>query len=642
MSSIMPFLIVGIVTGSLYGLAGVGLVLTYRTSGVFNFGHGAIAAGAAYIFYSLHVDHGLAWPLAAFISVILFGLLAGLVIEQVTRRLVDAPDAVVVVATVGLLLAINGFLRLVYGGQQRGFPQFLQTKSIEISGVHVTYAQIISVIVACVVVAALYFFLKVSRLGVAMRAVVDNPSLLSLAGTRTLRVRTASWVIGCAFASLSGILLAPTLGLDSFLLTLLVVQAFGACAIGAFKSLPLTYAGGLLVGVLASLATKVFDKAPLSGVPASMPFLVLIAVLLIMPVRKLPTSRRAIRGVMAGRSRTNPKAAVPFLVALGGVALFLPNLVGAKLPVWTGAVIMIIMFASLGLLVWTSGQISLCHSAFAAVGATTLSHLTVGSHLPWGVALILAGLSAVPLGALVAIPAIRLSGVYLALVTFGFAILMQNVVYSSGFMFGTLPRRDAHRPVLGFINATSNKGLYYVVLAVAVATCVALVVLTRSRLGRLLRAMSETPTMLSTHGLSVNSTRLLVFCISAFFAGIAGALTVTQASSVSPATFIPLQSLLWLAALAACGTRVLASPVVAAVLFAVAPAYVEGFNADQQTFAFGVLAVLAAVLVANWRRMMVSAQTYASRSQARRQVSPVRDRERTATVPALHAGAAQS
>src|SRR5256884_9446168 len=99
MTDLIPFLGTGAVSGSLYGLAGVGLVLAYRTSGVFNFGHGAVAAAASYVFYTLHVDHGLAWPVAAFISVVLFGFLAGLLMEQITRRLVDAPDAVVVVAT---------------------------------------------------------------------------------------------------------------------------------------------------------------------------------------------------------------------------------------------------------------------------------------------------------------------------------------------------------------------------------------------------------------------------------------------------------------------------------------------------------------------------------------------------------------
>src|SRR5947207_14459821 len=115
MRSLLPFVITGIVTGSLYGLAGMGLVLTYRTSGVFNLGHGAISAGAAYLFYTLHVTHHLSWPLAALTTVVAFGVVVGWVMERITRGLGAVPEAVVVVATVGILLGIQGYLHLQYG-----------------------------------------------------------------------------------------------------------------------------------------------------------------------------------------------------------------------------------------------------------------------------------------------------------------------------------------------------------------------------------------------------------------------------------------------------------------------------------------------------------------------------------------------
>jgi branched-subunit amino acid ABC-type transport system permease component len=633
MRSLLPFLIVGLVTGSLYGLAGVGLVLTYRTSGVFNFGHGALAAAAAYIFYTLHVTHGLAWPLAAVLSVFAFGTAAGVAIEFMTRRLVGAPEALVTVATVGLLLAIDGLLFVQFGVEQRRFPQFLPNGGVVLSGVRVSYAQMISVAVAAGAVAGLYVFLRTARLGVAMRGVVDNPKLLALSGTTPVRVRVASWVIGSVFASLSGVLLAPTLSLDANLLTLLVVQAFGACAIGLFSSLPLTYVGGLVVGIIASVATKYMSaRPPFNGIPSSVPFLVLITILLIVPASKFPASARTFLATKAARSgrRARPVAA---LTAMGLLALLaVPSLAGPKLPVWIGALIMLIMFASLSLLVWTSGQISLCHTAFAALGATTLSHLTVDHGVPWGVALVLAGLSAIPVGALVALPAIRLSGVYLALVTFGLAILMQNVIYPSALMFAGQPFRTAARPTLGFIDGTTDKGLYYIILAITVASCALLVAVNRGRIGRLLRGMSETPTMLSTFGLSVNITRVIVFCISAFFAGIAGGLMITQTSGASAVTFIPLQSLLWLAVLAFCGTRLIGSSALAAAVFAILPAYLTGFTNEQQTLIFGVTAIVASIIVANLRPLGTWIRGARAASDRRRELSPVRARGHAVTV----------
>src|SRR5262245_24847858 len=102
MRELLPFIITGVVTGSLYGLAGVGLVLTYRTSGVFNFGHGAIGAGAAFLFYTANVEHGMPWPLAVLLTVAGFGIVVGWLMERITRGLGEAPEALVVMATVGI------------------------------------------------------------------------------------------------------------------------------------------------------------------------------------------------------------------------------------------------------------------------------------------------------------------------------------------------------------------------------------------------------------------------------------------------------------------------------------------------------------------------------------------------------------
>ncbi|HEV7534995.1 MAG TPA: hypothetical protein VGP90_05125, partial [Acidimicrobiia bacterium] len=94
---VLPFLVVGLTAGSLYGLAALGLVLTYRTSGVFNFAHGALGAGAAYLFFTLHWSWGWPWPLAILVSVALFGGVAGVIVERLTRSLVEARVATIIV-----------------------------------------------------------------------------------------------------------------------------------------------------------------------------------------------------------------------------------------------------------------------------------------------------------------------------------------------------------------------------------------------------------------------------------------------------------------------------------------------------------------------------------------------------------------
>ncbi|MGH9009823.1 MAG: ABC transporter permease subunit, partial [Acidimicrobiia bacterium] len=132
MNQLLPFIVVGLATGAVYGLAGVGLVLTYRTSGVFNFAHGAIASAGAYLFYEMHTRHGLPWPLAVFVGVFILGPAMGMVLELIGRRLAGTTAALRVVATVGMLLIVLGLATIIYGPATITLPQFLPTKTFEV------------------------------------------------------------------------------------------------------------------------------------------------------------------------------------------------------------------------------------------------------------------------------------------------------------------------------------------------------------------------------------------------------------------------------------------------------------------------------------------------------------------------------
>lgn len=592
MTDLLTFVVVGLAAGSLYGLAGTGLVLTFKTSGIFNFAHGAVAALGAYAFYELHELRGLPWPLAGVLCLVVLAPLAGLLLERLARGLREAAPSAQIVATIGLLLAIQGFAVLRYGAEATFFPPFLPTSAIDVFGARIGWDQIIIVVVATLASVALAQFFRHTRSGAQMRAVVDDPALLDLTGTDPVRVRRTSWMIGAAFAALSGILIAPSIGLDAVLLTFLVVQAFGAAALGRFTSLLGTYVGGLVIGVLAALTTRYLGEVPgFDGVPASLPFLVLFAVLLIIPARRL--------WVPAGEDRPrpaplpnplSPRGRIVALVIAAGVVIAVPALVGARLPVFTNAAAFVIVFLSLALLVNLSGQVSLCHAAFAAVGASAFAHATAAG-LPWLVALLLAGAATVPLGAAVAVPAIRLSGLYLALATFGLGILLERMAYDSVLMFGEAGNRLAPRPSwLG-----SDVGFYYLVVVFAVGTALLVLGLRRARLGRLLAALADQPTALGVLGTDTNLTRVLVFCVSAFLAGLAGALLGAGSGSASGAAFGPMQSLLWLAVLALGGRGLIGTGVVAALGLAVLPAYLTAVAGDWQTVLFGTAAIGAAL-----------------------------------------------
>jgi ABC-type branched-subunit amino acid transport system ATPase component/branched-subunit amino acid ABC-type transport system permease component len=593
---LLPFIILGLTSGSVYALGAVGLVLTYKTSRIFNFSYGAIATTGAFVFYALHVQHGVSWPIAAAISVIGVGVVLGFVFEPFARALGRVNLALQVAATVGVLLFVQAFFTVIYGQDERLFPTFLPTGTFKVGGAYVQYSQLIIVIIALVATTALYLLLRFARIGVSMRAVVDDSSLLDLAGTSPTRVRRIAWIIGCTFASASGLLLAPSLSLSASTLTLLIVEAFGAAAIGAFASLPMTYVGGLLVGLVAALISKytLTSSSILLGIPPSTPFIVLFAVLLLLPKRLLAARVRVIpqRPTWRAPLRVQAPAGLVVLILLAVV----PSIVGVKLTAWTVGLSYVILFLSLGLLVRTSGQVSLSHLSFAAVGAAAFSHLTMGAGIPWLPALLIASFAAVPVGLLLAVPAIRLGGIYLALATFGFGLALQQIFYgSSALMFGVNGAVEP-RPGLSWLNLQGNTGFYYVVLVFVVIVVLATVVITRTRLGRLLRALSESPLALETNGTNIDVTRCLVFAISAFLAALAGALLGVSTQLADGALFDPINSLVLVTIILIVLGGEPWYALMAGVTYQVIPAYIPGGNVPYffQMF-FGATAVMVAI-----------------------------------------------
>jgi ABC-type branched-subunit amino acid transport system ATPase component/branched-subunit amino acid ABC-type transport system permease component len=529
-SEFLPYIVAGLAAGAIYGLAGTGLVISYKTSGIFNFAHPALAAVAAYAFYFLHGDSiyfnaHLSWPLSAAIAVLVVGPLMGLVMELIVRGLAGVATSLQVLATIGLSLGVIGALGLFYQNQSGlTFDPYLPQGSFGLFGTNVGWDQFILFVFGGLSVAGLYVFFRTARLGKAMRGVVDNPDLVNLTGTSSTVVRRWAWLIGSTFAAASGVLLAPAISsLNANAFFLLIISSFGAAAIGRFRSLPLTFFGGLIIGILGSLSSKYETSVSwLSGVNPAFPFIVLLIVLIV-------TKRSKLLDTRVGRPRpTRQSYYAPWRVRLvaGIVATTLlalvPQMVGRNLALWGSGLTYMILLLSLGLLVKESGQVSLCQTGFAAVGGVAFVHSAAQWGFPWFVALLFAGVVAAAVGLVVAIPAIRVSGVFLALGTLGFGLALQSLVYPTSIMFTHSTDGLPNVPRPSF--ASGDKGFYYVMLACTLITALAMLSIRFGRLGRLLRGLADSPLALNTMGTSVNATRVIVFGISAFFAGIAGAL----------------------------------------------------------------------------------------------------------------------
>lgn len=596
MSNLLPFIIIGITVGSVYGLSAMGLVLTYKTTGVLNFAHGALGATAAYVFLKLRQDEGLPWPLAAVISVVLLGAVLGLAMERLSAGLAKVGTAYRIVATVGLLLGTLAALRLAFGLQLLFFDSFLSREAaFTVDGVRVSVSSVVIFLIGVVSAAALSYLFRYTRTGMAMRAVVDDPQLVDLTGFSPVKIRRTSWLFGACFAALSGVLFAEIQqGVDAVLLSFLVIQTFGAAAIGAFTSVLRAYVGGLALGVAQAVMSKLISGNPSAlGLDTNVPFLALIIVLLVLPRARLVEVGKQVRVRAAPPTRFTPKGRLVLGFAFLG-AVLIPFVVGSKLPIWTTAVTQVVLFASLGLLVHSAGQISLCQWGFAAVGGVAFAHM-LQDGVPWGLAALIAALITAPVGALISIPAIRLSGLYLGLATLGFGVLLAGFFYQKSYFFGVRSQLPTRRPEM--FGLDTDRGIYYLVLLFAILALVFVVMIERSRLGRLLRGLADSPVALATLGANINQTRLLVFTLSAFLAGFAGALYSSLFGSINVDTFNYIVSIQLLAVAVVAGRRTVTASIVAPLLLVVLPGYVTNATFDLYLqLAFGALAVVAALL----------------------------------------------
>jgi ABC-type branched-subunit amino acid transport system permease subunit len=480
----------------------------------------------------------------------------------------------------------------IFGGQTRQVAPLFPSGSFELAGVQVGYDQAFVVAISLLVGVGLAAFFRFTHLGLQTLAVVGDRDLTELVGTNAKAVTTFSWVLGACFAALSGVLFAPVVGLDAVLLTLLVVQAFGAAVVGRLRSLPLTNLGAYGIAIAAALSTKYAASTPtLVGLPSSLPFIVLFGVLVASPKGFFAEVRGEDK--VGGRTgsvvtRRAPWHTLGVALAVGAV---LPAVVsGSQLLTATTTVIFVGLFASLSLLVGLSKQVSLCHAVFAVFGATTLSHLLTAG-VPYPVALLLSAAVLVPLGAIVAIPAIRLSGLFLALATFGFGILAQSLLFNSGLAFGRDARVALPRPSW----FTGDTAFYYFALAVVVAGVAAIELVRVTRLGRLVQAIGDSPAAVQSIGVNPTASRVMVFCLAAFVAGVAGGLLGSLTGQITSFTFDYFQSLVWLTVLVAAGPATLGGAILAAVLFVTMPAVLTSPTViEWQPVAFGVAAILFA------------------------------------------------
>jgi branched-chain amino acid transport system permease protein len=566
-SSLLSFTILGLFTGAAYAIAASGLVLTYSTTRVFNVAHGAFGMVMAFVYWDFSQRQGIPSWVSLGLVLLVVAPVFGLFVQRfVARGLGDSPVSVSLVVTVGLFVGLIGLAQQVWPPAARSVPQFFNQAGFSIGDVFVTYHQLLTIMLSAAVAAGLYLLLNRTRVGTAMRASVDNPELLKLYGGKPGLVAAMAWAIGTALAALAGILLTPVIGLDYYDLTLLVINAYAAAMLGRLKSLPLTFAGAMALGILQSYAVAYLPSdGDLSGLRAVIPTLFLFAVIVLMPQAQLRVGQ--VKGIVSA-----PLPSVQRALVVGGMlvvlvaALTLSMSASTVLLAGTAATYAMVML-SLVLLTGYGGHVSLAQFTFAGVGALAWAKLDEPNVL----GLVLAAIIAAAVGALVALPVLRLTGLYLALSTLAFGVLMDKLVFQASFAFGFNGSLAAERLSILGIPITDGGAYVLLMTMVFVAMGVALLQLRRGRLGRILIAMRDSPAACGTLGLNMRWFRVGLFGLSAGMAGLAGALFAGLRQTISATDFQLLSSLPLLLIAVVCGVTSVTGAAVGGVFFTMLP-----------------------------------------------------------------------
>lgn len=600
MSDLLGFVLSGLVSGALYALLATGLVLSYSASGLFNFAHGATAYLCALAFYELHSGFG--WPAlpTALLLVCVVAPALGWGLDRLMfRKLARVGETAQIVATIGLLVALPALGLWVVelledagasvkpAENQFGLPGVGPSPAKNwqlMDGVGIDSDQLITWVATAVVAIGLWVLMRHTPLGLRLRAAVDNRSLVELRGMSADRLSSVAWMLSSGLAGLAGVLATPLLGLSSHDFTLFLFVSATAAVLGRFMSIPLAFAGGLGLGVLQNLVAGYADFAEkITGFRTAVPFLILFAGLLLMARRQRTAGTAAVDAppidYLAGKSwmrRWGPWAA-------GGVLLAL-SFYTVTTPFWSGilaqGLAISLVFVSFTVVTGLGAMVSLAQATFVT-GAALVAGLLMSHGWPFIAAALVGTCGAAVLGALVALPALRLGGRSLALATLALAFLADQVLFQMGWLRNGDTGWEIPRAVFGPVDLSDDRAMGVAMVVLVAVAVAALSALRGSATGRAMLAVRSAPAAAMASGVSVVRTKLLLFTLSAGLAGFGGVMYASYNTRITATDFTAMTGLVWLAVVVAAGVRRPQFAVVAGLVFAIMPHLIADYVTES-------------------------------------------------------------
>jgi branched-chain amino acid transport system permease protein len=547
----------GLAGASSLFLVAAGLSLIFGVSRIVNFAHGSLYMLGMYlaVWLSARVGFWLSVPLAA-AAVGAFGLLAEILL---LRRIYRAPELLQLLATFALVLVIKDFALWAWGPEDLLGPRAPGlTGAVDIAGRRFPAYDLLLIALGPTVFVALHLLLSRTRWGILVRAATEDREMTGALGVNQRWLFTGVFMLGAALAGLGGALAIPREPANLELDLAVVSDAFVVVVVGGLGSIPGAFLAALLIAEIKAFCIGLgYSKLTLVA-----EFIVMAVVLVLRPWGLL--------GRRPAEARGTPNAALDFARA----KIFLPLLVVlALIPVFSGGyalvlltdVLVFALFAvSLHFLLGAGGMVSFGHAAYFGLGAYGAALLVLRAGLPMELALILGPLAAAAGAALFGWFCVRLSGIYLAMLTLAFA----QIVWSIAFQWDGVTGGSNGLVGLWPASWLGSRGAYYgATLVLCALGIAALWRIVASPFGHALRATRDSPLRAEAIGIDVRAQQWTAFIVAGSFAGLAGSLYAFSKGSISPETLSVPRSVDGLVMVLLGGVQSLAGPVWGAALF---------------------------------------------------------------------------
>ena len=588
----------GIAVGSTYALVALGLYLVYRVTGVINLAQGAFCILGALAAYSLHANLGWGGGLAA-LGGIAITTAVGAILGAVAfvPGLARLSNGSMLMLTAGLLTAIEGALLAGWGSQPYVLDAFTAGGPIRLGALTVPPQALWVLGTALAATLAIWLLLARTAAGRALRACAENGIAARLVGVDVRRMTLLSFALAAALGALAGVVVAPTTSLQFDTGRLFTISGFIAVVIGGLGSFSGAIVGAMLLGVVQQLATAYVSSLFSNAIALAL----LLAVLVFRPNGLLsagPARRQDVRDearVTGHLIRLRPGTAWVSAAAAVAIAAALPMLIDAP-GVLSGLVISGILFIALiglDVVMGYAGQVNLGQAGFMALGGYTAGYLTTQydaePSLAVAAAIAVAVLASLALSAVT----MRLRGLYLALATLAFGLLIDSCAIGFIDITGG-PSGLVGIPSfsVGSYEFDSPVSMYYLVLGLAVGLVLLLRGAMRGRFGRSLQAIRTDQLAAAALGINVAWTKVAAMAISAALAALSGALYAFFFHFLSPDMVGTPRSLELVAMLVVGGEGTLAGPALGSILLTMLPTLFQPL-ALYKTFASGALLVLS-------------------------------------------------